>query len=105
MSTEFVWDKRKNLKNIKSHGVSFIEAVEVFEDNLAETFDDLSNSIGEVRLRTIGETRSGELIIVSHTEGIVNNNGAEEEVIRIISARKVTKRERKQYAECKTNKY
>ncbi len=95
----------ENLKNIKSHGISFNQAVEIFSDNLMENFDDLSNSIGKVRLRIVSETNSGEHLIVSLTEGINYNNGTEDEVIRIILVRKVTKRERKQYAECKATKF
>ena len=88
---EFDWDNKKAAKNIKKHKISFQEAASVFNDILAITFDDPDHSIGEHRLLTFGTTRTGKLLIVSHTE----ING----LMRIISARLMKKHERKIYEE------
>jgi uncharacterized DUF497 family protein len=88
---EFEWDNKKAAMNLKKHGVSFQEAASVFGDPLAMTFHDPDHSIGEHRLLTFGTTRTGKLVIVSHTE----TNGS----MRIISARSVEKQERKIYEE------
>ncbi|MDG4596691.1 MAG: BrnT family toxin [Candidatus Contendobacter sp.] len=86
---EFEWDKRKAASNLKKHGVSFGEAASVFGDPLALTFDDPDHSIGERRLLTFGATRTGKLVIVSHTE--------RERSMRIISVRIMQKHEREIY--------
>lgn len=86
---EFEWDNRKAASNLKKHGVSFREAASVFGDPLALTFDDPDHSIGEHRSLTFGTTRTGKLVIVSHTE----RNGS----MRIISARLMQKHERDIY--------
>jgi len=86
---EFEWDNRKAASNLKKHGVSFREAASVFGDPLALTFDDPDHSIGEHRLLTFGATRTGKLVIVSHTE----RNGS----MRIISTRLMQKHERDIY--------
>jgi len=69
--------------------VSFREAASVFGDPLALTFDDPDHSIGEHRQLTFGTTRTGKLVIVSHTE----RDGS----MRIVSARLMQKREREIY--------
>ncbi len=86
---EFEWDNRKAASNLKKHGVSFREAASIFGDPLALTFDDPDHSIGEHRLLTFGVTRTGKLVIVTHTE----RNGS----MRIISARFMQKHERDIY--------
>lgn len=88
---EFEWDNRKAAKNLKRHGVSFREAASVFGDPLAITFDDPDHSIDEHRLLTFGSTRTGRLVIVSHTK----RNGS----MRIISVRLMEKHERNIYEE------
>ena len=88
---KFDWDNQKAANNIKKHKISFQEAASVLNDPLALTFDDPDHSIGEYRLLTFGTTRTGKLIIVSHTE----ING----LMRIISARLMEKHERKIYEE------
>jgi len=88
---EFEWDDKKAAKNLKKHGVSFREAASVFGDPLAITFDDPDHSIGEHRLLTFGSTRTGKMVIVSHTQ----RNGS----MRIISARLMEKHERNIYEE------
>nr|VFJ68275.1 MAG: hypothetical protein BECKDK2373B_GA0170837_120910 [Candidatus Kentron sp. DK]VFJ69553.1 MAG: hypothetical protein BECKDK2373C_GA0170839_12233 [Candidatus Kentron sp. DK] len=86
---KFEWDKRKAAENLKKHGISFHESASVFGDPLAVTFDDPDHSIDERRLLTFGTTRTGKLIVVSHTE----ENGS----MRIISARAMEKHERTIY--------
>ncbi len=88
---EFEWDNRKAKKNLKKHGVSFREAASVFGDPLAITFDDPDHSIDEHRLLTFGTTRTGKMVIVSHTQ----RNGS----MRIISACLMGKHERNIYEE------
>lgn len=86
---KFEWDPQKAKINLEKHGVSFIEASTAFKDILSLTIDDPLHSIDEERLVLIGKSYKNRLIIVVHTERGEN--------IRIISARKAIKRERKQY--------
>lgn len=86
---KFEWDENKEKINVIKHKVNFKEATEVFYDYYAVIFDDIEHSIVEKREILIGYTKSFKLLIVVFTE---RNN-----VIRIISARKVTKLEQKQY--------
>jgi hypothetical protein len=88
---EFEWDPEKARLNLRKHGVSFREAVGVFGDPLSVTYDDPDHSWEEQRRLTVGTARSGRLLIVSHTDRAGN--------IRIISARKVTRKERTRYEE------
>ena len=76
-------------KNIKKHGISFNEAATVFSDTLSMTYDDPDHSEDEERFITIGFSDSGKLLMVSHTE--------QNDRIRIVSARKVKPKERKQH--------
>jgi hypothetical protein len=85
----FEWDRKKADRNRKKHGVSFEEAVTVFYDPLAATADDPDHSVEEERLITIGFSARGRLMVVSHAE--------REGVVRIISARRATPRERKRH--------
>jgi len=87
----FEWDRRKAKSNLKKHDISFQEAATVFGDALAITFDDPDHSVNEHRFLTFGLSRTGKAIIVSHTE--------RDKSMRIISARLMTKRERKIYEE------
>ena len=86
---QFQWNPDKARFNLQKHGVSFEEGVTVFGDPLAMTISDPDHSVGECRLLTIGFSRSGKLLVVSHTD---RNNQ-----IRIISARLATSKERKKY--------
>jgi hypothetical protein len=90
-SMDFEWDEQKAAKNISKHGVSFHEAATVFGDPLALTFYDPDHSDDEDRYLTIGHSEEGKLIIISHTD--------REDRIRIISARRATRREGKAYEE------
>ncbi len=85
----FEWDGDKAAKNRTKHNVSFEEAVTVFYDPLAATFDDPDHSQGERRLITVGSSSQGHLLVVCHTE----RRGA----VRLISARRATRHERKRH--------
>ncbi len=86
---QFEWDPVKSTSNFKKHGVSFHEASTVFSDALAITFDDPDHSIREHRFLTFGHSRMGRLLVVVHAE----RHGR----MRIISARRATRQERKIY--------
>ncbi len=88
---EFEWDEKKSAANLSKHGVSFNEAKEVFADPLYVDFHDPDHSNGEFRYIMIGQSRHGRLLMVAYTERA--------DVIRIISAREVTRREREAYEE------
>lgn len=88
---EFEWDPEKATLNLSDHKVTFEEAATAFGDPLSLTYPDPDHSFDEYRFITIGSSISGQLLLVSHTD-----RGA---VIRIISAREATKRERKYYEE------
>ena len=88
---QFEWDLRKEVSNRRKHGVGFREAATVFGDPLATTFPDLDHSAFEERFLTIGESVSERVLVVAHRDSGEN--------VRIISARQVTRRERKFYEE------
>jgi hypothetical protein len=83
------WRREKAAANEKKHGVSFEEALTVFHDPLAATFDDPDHSRGERRFITIGYSSRGRVLAVCHTE----RRG----VVRLITARKATSHERKRH--------
>jgi uncharacterized DUF497 family protein len=87
----FEWDPRKAAQNLRKHGVSFQEAATVFGDPLALTFDDPDHSITEQRYITVGMSSEGRVLIVAHADRGEN--------IRIVSARKTSRRERRHYEE------
>jgi uncharacterized DUF497 family protein len=89
----FEWDEAKNRQNRKKHGIWFEEAQSVFEDDLAKVFFDSANSDDEKRFLIIGNNASGDNLIVVHC---YREN---DEVVRIISARLTTKKERLIYEE------
>ena len=85
----FEWDGSKAASNLKKHRVSFDEAVTVFYDPLAATFNDPDHSQDESRLITVGYSAQSRLLVVCH----VQRGGA----ARLISARRATPRERKRH--------
>ncbi len=90
MPVNFEWDSDKAEANLSKHGLSFEEASTVFADPLSLTIIDPLHSSGrEKRFITIGASYQGMLIIVIHCDRGEN--------IRIISARRATRRERKTY--------
>ena len=92
MPPAFGWDENKARSNLRKHWVTFIEAVPVFEDPLARIFDDPVHSAEEIREIIIGHSIAGRLLLVCFTEPL-------EDEVRILSARRVTKREKKDYEE------
>lgn len=86
---DFEWDRGKAEANFAKHGVSFTEAMSVFGDTLSLTGYDPVHSIDEDRFLTMGVSAEGRLLLVSHTD--------RDDVVRIISARVATRRERKDY--------
>jgi uncharacterized DUF497 family protein len=90
---KFIWDENKNKKNIISHNVSFEEAQTVFYDPNAKVIFDPDHSEKEDRFIILGLSKSLKILVVCHC---YRENG---EVIRIISARKATTNERKQYGD------
>jgi hypothetical protein len=89
MSLSFEWDEGKASANLAKHGVSFSEASTVFADPLSRTIPDPLHSDDEGRFIIVGESAAGRALVVVHT-----HRG---ESVRIISARKATPRERKDY--------
>jgi uncharacterized DUF497 family protein len=87
----FEWDPGKARQNRRKHRVTFQEAASVFGDPLAITYPDPDHSIAEQRFITVGMSTANRVLIVAHAD--------RNEHIRIISARKTTQRERKQYEE------
>ncbi|MBD0386712.1 MAG: BrnT family toxin [Nostoc sp. C3-bin3] len=86
---EFEWNLDKAALNLEKHGISFPEAATVFNDPLSVTFPDPDHSIGESRYIIIGVSRFGQLLVVAHTD--------RGEKVRIISARKATRQEKRFY--------
>ena len=91
----FSWDARKALSNLKKHGVSFEEAATVFADPDALDWDDPEHSDAEIRSKRLGTSVTGRVLIVIYTPRKVNHG---KEIIRIISARQATRKERQAYA-------
>lgn len=87
--TEFEWSEDKAASNLEKHGLSFEEALTVFDDPLAAIFDDEGHSTEERREVIIGHSSRDRLVLVSFTE--------RSKAIRIISARPTTRREREKY--------
>jgi len=87
----FEWDAAKAEANVKKHGVTFEEARSVFYDEFALQFFDDEHSEQEQRFLMLGMSSEARLLIVCHCEW------AQGEIIRIISARKATKRESTHY--------
>lgn len=88
---KFEWDAQKASTNLNKHGISFDEGATVFLDQLGLSGPDPDHSVGEHRYITFGISSLGHLLAVSHT---YRPGG-----IRLISARRVTRAERKLYEE------
>lgn len=87
----FEWDASKAATSVLKHGVDFDEASTVFADSLAATGRDPDHSTSEARFLTFGLSRKGRVLAVSHTD-----RGG---VLRIISARPATRKEKQTYEE------
>ncbi len=88
---KFEWNTAKAVTNIKKHGVSFDEAKSVFFDDFAVQFFDQENSDTEDRFLMLGMSNETNLLLICHCERDDGN------IIRVISARKATKNESKNY--------
>ena len=88
---KFEWDKQKALSNKTKHSVSFNEAKTVFFDENAKVIHDPEHSDSEDRFIILGLSSSARTLVVCHC--YKESDG----IIRIISARKASKRESKQY--------
>ena len=89
----FEWDGHKNQLNKKKHGIWFEEAKTVFEDPYARIFYDKEHSKKEDRFLIIGESFFNKILIVVHCYH------KEDQLVRLISARKATFKERRVYEE------
>lgn len=89
----FEWDPRKAAGNLRKHGVSFDEAQTAFADEHGLLIDDPEHSAQEDRFILLGVSASTRLLVVVHCYR------ADDQVIRIISARKADRLERRQYEE------
>ena len=89
MDLQFEWDEAKAAANVRKHDVSFEEAITAFSDPNTITIFDVEHSEAEDRFVDIGLSASGRVLVVVYTE-----HGAR---IRIISCRKATPAERRQY--------
>ena len=88
----FEWNESKSQRNLRKHGVSFNEAVTVFLDELGRLMPDPDHSEGEERFILMGTSSKSNLLLVCYCE-------REPDVVRLISARKASRFERKQYEE------
>lgn len=88
---EFEWDPRKAAQNLRKHKVSFAEAATVLGDAMAITVYDPAHSIDEDRYITIGLSDRHRILMVSHAD--------RGDRVRIISARELTRKERREYEE------
>jgi hypothetical protein len=91
---EFEWDEAKAKSNASKHGVTFEEAVRVFDDPYAFFRDDRSGS-SEARWQAVGIAFGVTVLLVVHT--VNSSAGGQSETIRIISARAATRREQALY--------
>lgn len=91
MALQFEWDPRKAKQNLAKHAVSFDEAVTVFADPLARIFNDEDHSSDEQREIIIGHSATSRLLMVCFADRGTS--------VRLISARRATPLERKDYEE------
>ncbi len=91
MAFTFEWDPRKAVANLRKHGVSFDEAATAFGDPFGIVVDDPRHSTNEARVALLGQSESSRLLAVMFTE--------RGDRIRLISARKATRREHRHYEE------
>ena len=87
---KFEWDPAKAASNVRKHGVSFVDAVTVFADKLLLSMPDDEHGGGEERWISQGRSRDGKLLVVVHALRELDDHT----LVRIISARRATPRER-----------
>lgn len=85
----YEWDESKAATNLAKHGISFDEAITVFEDVYALTFRDIDHSPIEMRYLTVGASSANRVLLVVTTDRSEN--------VRIVSARKAVSGERRDY--------
>ncbi len=90
MALRFRWDPRKAASNERKHGVGFREATTVFDGSLSVTVSDPDHSVNEERFLLLGLSNRRRLVVAHSERG---------ESIRIISARRANRRERRMYEE------
>ena len=96
IDTLFEWDAAKNIANQRKHGVIFEEAAQVFRDPLYLSWSDRVQDGGE-RWQACGRVGGLVLLLVAHTIREELDDGAEINVVRIISARRAEPKERRRY--------
>jgi uncharacterized protein len=89
MEVRFTWDPAKKASNAEKHAVTFEQAIEALCDTLALTLLDRRHPADELRYITVGETKAGKLLAVGFADY--------GDVVRIITARLATKKERRAY--------
>lgn len=94
---KFEWDENKNIKNIENHKVSFEQAVSVFYDEAAVIFQDIEHSDDVDRFIIIGKSIFEQVLFVCYCER--GKDKFNEDILRIISARKATDKERRLFYE------
>jgi uncharacterized protein len=94
----FEWNGEKARLNQRKHGVGFEEAMHVFEDPFALFEPDRVDDSGELRWQAVGLVGGIVVLAVAHTI----RTGGEDEVIRLISARRSTRKERNRYEQTRT---
>ena len=99
MGTRFEWDPGKALANARKHSVMFDDALQVFDDPFALSEQDRVED-GEYRWRTIGMVGGVALLLVAHKTDDLDEDAM---VVRIISARRADRRERKHYEQAARN--
>ena len=91
----FSWDTEKAILNFEKHGVPFEEAATVFADLDGLDWQDAAHSQNESRQKRLGKSSVGRVLLIVYT---VRRFPHEKEIIRIISARQASRKERKAYA-------
>ena len=93
---EFEWDDAKAQANLAKHGVDFMDAMSVLADPLAMTRFDDEHSDEEERWVSVGRAANGQLLLIVYT---FHASGPNTALVRLISARAASRRERAQYEE------
>ena len=97
----FEWNPKKAISNLSKHSISFNEAATIFKDSNMISIFDYEHSDYEDRWISIGLSEMGKLLLVFHTFKDIDKLNT---IIRVFSARKATKAERKQYEGIKNEK-
>lgn len=90
----FEWDPAKAASNARKHGVTFDDAITVFQDPLMRSIADQEHGDLEQRWITLGKDQNERLLVVIHTYREVDDGSS---IVRIISARPATSRERRDF--------